>query len=106
LRSAEPQPVSEGERAEIDPILVRARGTAAESPGWVKALGEARPAFREQLAERRSIRIPDPDPEYADHGPAWPRIEPGSRDAIMQRPAPEMPAAPGLAPESEPEAGA
>ena len=106
LRSAEPHPVTEAERAEIDPVLIRARGAAAQSPGWVRALAEGRPAFREQLAERHSMRIPDPDPEYTDHGPAWPMIEPGSRDAIMQRPAPEMPAAPGLAPESEPEAGA
>ena len=105
LRSAEQQPVTEAERDEIDPILVRARGAAAESPGWVKALGEARPAFREQLAERQSMRIPDPDPEYADHGPAWPAIAPRERDAIMQSPEPEMPPAPGTAPDASPEAG-
>ena len=105
LRSAEQQSVTEAERADIDPILVRARGTAAESPGWVRALGEARPAFREQLAERQSMRIPDPDPEYADHGPAWPAIAPRERDAIMQRPEPEMPPAPGTAPDASPEAG-
>ena len=77
LRSAEPQPVSEAERAEIDPILVRARGGRGVA-GLGQGLREARPAFREQLAERQSIRIPDPDPEYADQGRPGRRWHPGS----------------------------
>jgi hypothetical protein len=72
----------------------------------VRELAQARPAFREQLAERQSLRIPDPDPDYGDHGPAWPALTARERDAILQPPAPEMPAAPGLAGEAEPEAGA
>lgn len=103
LRSAEPQRVSDAERTE----LARApeRGRQHESPRWVRQLAQARPAFREQLADRQSVRLPDPDPEAIDHGPAWPSLAPPERDAILQPPAPEMPAAPGIGREAEPEAG-
>jgi hypothetical protein len=74
-------------------------------PGWVRELAETRPAFREQLAERQSLRVPEPDPDFGDQGPAWPMIGPRERDAIRQPPTPQMPAAPGLANEAEPEAG-
>jgi hypothetical protein len=131
LRTAEPSPVTEAEHAELhSPRETAARrepGPAEQAlaasyeryaaelddiektrsgpPGWVQELEEARPAFREQLADRQSRRIPDPDPEYGDQGPAWPMIGPHERDAIRQPPAPQMPAAPGLAREAEPEAG-
>lgn len=103
LRSAEPERVSDAERAEL--ARVPGRGREHDSPGWVRQLAEARPAFREQLADRQSVRVPDPDPEAVDQGPAWPTPAPPERDAILQPPAPEMPAAPGLAREAEPEAG-
>ena len=101
LRSAEPAPVTEAERAELD----KGPGEDGRSPAWLERLAQARPAFREQLAERQSIRVPDPDPEYADQGPAWPSLAPRERDAILQPPVPEMPAAPGLGRQAEPEAG-
>jgi TrwC relaxase/AAA domain len=134
LKTAEPSPVTEAERAELHSppeadaavgrvpsqaerdlaasyeryagelaTIERARSTA---PGWVRELEETRPAFREQLADLQSRRIPDPDPEYGDQGPAWPAIGPRERDAIRQPPAAQMPPAPGVTREAEPEAGA
>jgi len=94
LRTAEPTPVTDTERAELG--KVPERGREHETPGWVRQLAQARPAFREQLRDRHSVRIPDPDPEYGDHGPAWPAPAPRQRDAILQPAAPEMPPVPGL----------
>jgi hypothetical protein len=129
LRTAEPAPVTDAERAELEPepepgpepspaeralaascrryapqlaAIEEARGAAR---GWLGQLEQDRAAFRDLLAGRQSIRVPDPDPDYSHHGPAWPSLAPGERDAILQPPAPEMPAAPGLAREAEPEAG-
>ena len=101
LRSAEPAAVTEAERAELD----NGPGEDGRSPAWLERLAQARPAFREQLAERQSVRVPDPDPEYADQGPAWPAPPPRERDAILQPPEPEMPSAPGLGHQADLEAG-
>jgi hypothetical protein len=132
LKSAEPAPVTEAERAELhspSDVVPKAEPGPAEralaatyaehaeglaeidkaragSPGWLRELAEARPAFREELADRQSLRVPDPDPDAPDHGPAWPSIGPCERDAIWQPPVPQMPAAPGTAPQHEAEAGA
>jgi hypothetical protein len=103
LRSAEPERVGDAERAEL--ARAPGRGRGYESPGWVRQLAQAWPAFREQLADRQSVRVPDPDPDAGNQGPAWPSLAPPDRDAILQPPAPEMPAAPGLAREAEAEAG-
>jgi hypothetical protein len=101
LAPAEPAPGTEPERAELD----HGPGDGDRSPAWLERLAEARPAFREQLAERQSIRVPDPDPEYGDQGAAWPSLAPRERDAIWQPPVPELPAAAGLGREADPEAG-
>ncbi len=103
LRTAEPASATDAERAELD--NAHARGGEHESPQWVRQMAQARPTFREQLAERHSVRVPDPDPEYGDQGPAWPALAPLERDAILQPPEPEMPPAPGLGHAAEPEAG-
>jgi hypothetical protein len=107
LRTAEPAPVTDTELAELG--RMPEGGPEHEAPEWVRQLAQARPAFREQLAERHSIRIPDPDPDYGHHGPAWPTLPPQERDAILQPAAPEMSPAPGLGMgygrDAEPEAG-
>ena len=103
LRSAEPTPVTDTERAELE--RAPERGREHDAAGWVRQMAQARAAFREQLAERQSLRVPEPDPEYGDQGPAWPALAPRGRDAILQPPVPEMPSAPGLGREAEPEAG-
>jgi hypothetical protein len=111
LKSAEAAPVTDAERAELHSPRAAAPQSGHEpdrsgSPGWVRQMAQGRPAFLEQLAERQSIRVPDPDPDYGDHGPAWPALAPRERDAILQPPVPEMPGAPGLGREAGPEAGA
>jgi hypothetical protein len=131
LRTAEPSPVTEAEHAELhapreagvqrDPsdakraLAARYEQHAAEldgleqvhsgRPEWIGELEQDRPAFRERLADLRSRRVPEPDPDFGDQGPAWPPIGPDDRDAIMQPPVPQMPPAPGLAPEAGLEAG-
>ena len=101
LASAEPAPVTDAEHAELD----YGPGQESRSPAWLDRLAETRPAFREQLAGRQSLRVPDPDPEYGDHGLAWPSLAPRERDAIAQPPAPQMPPAPGLGHQAGLEAG-
>ena len=82
LRSAEPAPVTEAEHAELE--RGRERGGDLETAGWVRELAQARPAFREELAGRQSLRVPEPDPQFGDQGPAWPAIGPRERDAIRR----------------------
>jgi hypothetical protein len=87
LRSAEPEPATETQRAE----LALAPG---EQPGeigqWIKDLAAAHRAFAERLANLQSLTIPSPDPDYGDLGRAflpWPRA---ARGAILQPPKPEI----------------
>lgn len=102
LRSAEGQPVTAAEREQL---RVRDRERAPGQPQFIKAMAQAHPAFADKLAERESVRIPDADPEYADHGPAWPAMSPRERDAIRQPRAPQMPPAPGTGRDAGREAG-
>jgi hypothetical protein len=101
LRTAEPAPTTDAELAQLRP-----EAATGAAPGWVRELAEARPAVREELAQRQSLRVPDPEPEFGDQGYAWPSIGPASRDAIRQAAVPQMPPAPGVAREAQPEAGA
>jgi AAA domain/TrwC relaxase len=86
LRSAEPEPATDGQRAELTPA-------AAEPPEigqWIKDLAAAHRAFAERLAERQNLTIPAEDPRFGDLGqafPPWPRPD---RDAILQPPKPEI----------------
>jgi len=87
LRSAEPQPATPTQRAELT-------HTPGELPGEMGQLSTdlavAHRAFAERLVDRQSLTIPSPDPGYGDLGqafPAWPR--PG-KNAILQPPKPEI----------------
>ena len=93
LRSAEPQPATPTQRAEL-------AHTPAELPGemsqLITDLAAAHRTFAERLADRQSLTIPSPDPGYGDLGqafPAWPRP---SRDAILQPPKPEIQPSPRI----------
>ena len=85
VRSAEPV-VPEQEQ---DP-LVLVPGDLCQTPEWIARLAEERRAFREQLGERQSLRVPAEDPDYEDEGEAWPTWISRERDAILQPPKPEM----------------
>ena len=87
LRSAEPDPATDSQRAELTL-------TAGQSPGemgqWITDLTAAHRTFAERLADRQSLTIPSEDPRYGDLGqafPSWPRP---ARDAILQPPKPEI----------------
>ena len=87
LRSAEPEPATESQRAELTL-------TEGQPPGeigqWVTDLAAAHRTFAERLADRQSQTLPAEDPRYGDLGqafPSWPRP---ARDAILQRPKPEI----------------
>jgi len=87
LRSAEPEPAAQTQRAELTL-------TTGEPPGEMSQritdLAAAHRTFAERLADRQSLTIPSPDPDFGDLGqafPPWPRPD---KDAILQPPKPEI----------------
>ena len=87
LRSAEPGPATETQRAELTLTPDEPTG---ETGQWIKDLAAAHRTFAARLADRQSLMIPSEDPAYGDLGqafPLWPR--PG-REAILQPPKPEI----------------
>jgi hypothetical protein len=87
LRSAEPEPATDSQRAEL---TLAAGQSPGETGQWIKGLTVAHRTFAERLADRQSLTIPSEDPRYGDLGqafPPWPR--PG-RDAILQPPKPKI----------------
>jgi hypothetical protein len=101
LRSAEPEQVTEEQRAELDALPEEHE---YQPPTWVRELAEARKAFSEKIAERQSVREPHEDPDYEDIGQAFPSWEQGDRDAVLQPPKPPIRPSERLA-EREAEAG-
>jgi hypothetical protein len=102
LRSAEPREVADEQRAELDALPEDQ--DEYQPPAWVRELAEARNAFSEKLAERRSVMEPGEDPDYENIGPAFPSWQQEDRDAVLQRPKPPIPPSERLA-EREAEAG-
>ena len=102
LRSAEPEQVTDEQRAELD--VLREEQHEYEPPAWVRELAEARKAFSEKIAERQSVMEPDEDPDYEDLGQAFPSWEQADREAVLQPPKPPIPPSRRLA-EREAEAG-
>ena len=102
LRSAEPEEVTDEQRAELD-VLPEAQ-QEYKPPAWVRELAEARKAFSEKIAERQSVMEPHEDPDHADVGPAFPSWQRQDRDAVLQPPKPPIPPSERLA-EREAEAG-
>jgi hypothetical protein len=85
LRSAEPEPVSEAEQAEL--VLAPDKEIAGMS-AWITELAAQRQAFADKLAERRNLMIPAEDPDYEDLGQAFPALGAAGKDAILQPPKP------------------
>ena len=87
LRSAEPEPATESQRAELTP-------TPGQPPGemgqWITDLAAAHRTFAERLADRQSLTVPAEDPRYGDLGQAFPPWRRSARDAILQPPKPEI----------------
>jgi hypothetical protein len=87
LRSAEPAPVSDLERAEL--ILAPDR-KIAETTAWIRDLAAHRQAFREKLEERQGLKVPSEDPDWENLGDAFPAWRASGRDAILQPPKPQI----------------
>jgi AAA domain/TrwC relaxase len=102
LRSAEPEEITDEQRAELDVLPEEKR--EYEPPAWVRELAEARKAFSEKIAERQSVIEPHEDPDYDDLGLAFPSWQQEDRDAVLQPPKPPIPPSGRLA-EREAEAG-
>jgi hypothetical protein len=102
LRLAEPDQVTDEQRAELD--VLPEEQLEYQPPGWMRELAEARKAFSEKIAERQSIMEPHEDPDYEDVGRAFPAWEQPDRDAVLQPPKPPIPPSGRLA-EREAEAG-
>ena len=93
LRSAEPEPATGAQRAELTL-------TSDQSPGeigpWIKDLAAGHRTFAGQLADRHSQTVPSEDPGYADLGPAFPAWTSPRREPILQPPMPEIPPSPRI----------
>jgi hypothetical protein len=57
LRSAEPEQVTDEQRAELNMLPEEQLGY--QPPAWVRELAEARTAFSEKIAERQSVTAQD-----------------------------------------------
>jgi AAA domain/TrwC relaxase len=102
LRSAEPEEVTDRQRADFD--AVPGPEHEYQPPSWLLELAEARTAFSEKIAERQSLREPHEDPNYADIGQAFPAWQHEDRQAVLQPPKPPIPPSERLA-ERQAEAG-
>ena len=93
LRSAEPQPATGAELAELTPA-------PEEKPGEIdqpiKDLTAAHRTFAERLADRQSLMIPSEDPDYGDLGPAFPAWTGPGQAPILRPPQPEIPPSPRI----------
>ena len=87
LRSAEPEPATENQRAEL---TLTTRQPPGEMGQWITDLAATHRTFAERLADRQSLTIPAEDPRYGDLGQAFPSWPPPTRDAILQPPKPEI----------------
>ena len=87
LRSAEPAPVSDTDRAEL---TLAPDKKIAEMAAWIRDLAAERQAFREKLEELQGLKVPSEDPDWDDLGDAFPSWNPPGRDAILQPPKPQI----------------
>jgi hypothetical protein len=90
LRSAEPEPVSDTDREELQLAPAQKIGPMAR---WIRDLAAQRRAFHDKLEERQALKIPSEDPDRENLGHAFPAWNPPERDAILQPPKPQIPPA-------------
>jgi hypothetical protein len=87
LRSAEPAPISDADRAELTLAPDRKIG---EMVAWIGELTAQQQAFRTKMDERRGLTVPSEDPDWGDLGEAFPAWHSPGRDAILQPPKPQI----------------
>ena len=93
LRSAEPDPATGAQRAELTL-------TPGQPPGeidqWINDLAAGHRTFADRLADRQSQMIPSADPDYGDLGLAFPAWADRAMEPILQPPKPEIPPSPRI----------
>ena len=87
LRSAEPAPVSDADREQLN---LAPDQQIAEVAAWIEGLAAQRQAFREKIQERRGLKVPSEDPDWGELAEAVPAWRPPGRGAILQPPKPEI----------------
>ena len=93
LRSAEPEPATHQQRAEL---TLTAGAEIPQLGQSIADLAAQHDAFAGKLAERQSLMIPAEDPDYEDLGPAFPAWVGPDRDAILQPPKPQIQPSPQI----------
>ncbi len=93
LRSAEPEPATGTQRAELTLIPDQSPG---EIDQWITDLAAGHQTFAGKLADRQSQTVPSEDPDYADLGPPFPAWISPPRKPILQPPMPEIPPSPRI----------
>ena len=93
LRSAEPEPATGTQRAELTLTPDQPPG---EIDQWIKDLAAGHRTFAGKLADRQSQTVPSEDPDYGDLGPAFPAWTSPRREPILQPPKPEIPPSPRI----------
>jgi hypothetical protein len=87
LRSAEPPPVSDDEREQLNLVPDQQVG---EMAAWIRDLAAQRRAFREKIEERQGLKVPSEDPDWDDLGDAFPSWKAPGRGAMLQPPKPQI----------------
>ena len=87
LRSAEPHPATDAQRAELALTAGRDIPVAGQ---WINDLAAGRRTFAGKLASRQSRMIPAEDPDYGDLGQAFPSWTGSPKGAILQPPKPQI----------------
>jgi hypothetical protein len=93
LRSAEPEPATGAQR---DDLALTPDQPPAEVDQWITDLAVGHRTFADRLADRESQTVPSEDPDYGDHGPAFPAWTSPGREPILQLPKPEIPPSPQI----------
>ena len=93
LRSAEPEPVTQAQRDELALTPDQPPGEIDKS---ITDLTAGHRTFADRLADRQSQTVPSEDPDYGDHGPAFPTWTSPGQEPILQRPKPEIPPSPRI----------
>jgi len=87
LRSAEPAPISDTDRADLTLTPDKEIGELA---AWIRNLGTKQHEFRTRMEQRRGLKVPSVDPDWEDLGESFPTWKTPCRNAILQPPKPQI----------------
>jgi hypothetical protein len=93
LRSAEPDPATKQQRAELTLTAVQ---DIPQLGQWITDLAAQHRTFAGRLAERQSLKVLAEDPSYEDRSPAFSAWTGLDKDAILQPPRPQIQPSPRI----------